>query len=324
METLGFFTTLTSKLTIMKILHTSLIILLLISCKSQNAKTTESSSTNNYTYNNEQLLIDIKTLSSDAFEGRRTGTKGAEKAKNYIVNRFKDLNVAPLIENYEQAFMFNLQDRTYNGINVLGLIKGQTHPNKYIVISAHYDHEGVKNGVIYNGADDDASGVSALFALADDLQKNPPNYSVILAAFDAEELGLKGSYHFIEHSIINKNQIVLNLNMDMISRSEANQLFAVGTRYHSILKPAIEVNNNFGKVNLLTGHEGLDQSDNWTFSSDHAAFYKAEIPFVYFGVADHEDYHKPTDDFERIDPIFYKDAVQTIINVFKMYDVLNF
>ena len=67
METLGFFTTLTSKLTIMKILHTSLIILLLISCKSQNAKTTESSSTNNYTYNNEQLLIDIKTLSSDAF-----------------------------------------------------------------------------------------------------------------------------------------------------------------------------------------------------------------------------------------------------------------
>jgi Zn-dependent M28 family amino/carboxypeptidase len=308
----------------MKTIYTSIFILLLFSCKSKVSTQSESDATTNYSYNSEKLLTDIETLSSDAFEGRRTGTKGAAKAKDYIINQFENLKVLPFTENYEQAFMFNVQDNTYSGINVLGQIKGRSNSDKYIVISAHYDHEGIKNGTIYNGADDDASGVSALFAFADYFQKNPPNYSVVLAAFDGEELGLKGSYHFIENTIVDKEQIVLNLNMDMISRSEKNELFAVGTRYHDLLKPAIESNKKLGKVNLLIGHEGLDQSDDWTFSSDHAPFYKAEIPFVYFGVADHADYHKPTDDFERIDTVFYTDAVQTIINVFKMYDALTF
>ena len=278
----------------------------------------------NYSYDTNALITDIKTLSSNDFEGRRTGTKGAEKAKQYIIDRFADLKVNPLGAHYEQNFNFEARGKSYQATNILSVIKGTTYPEKYIVLSAHYDHEGIKNGEIYNGADDDASGVSALFALAEYFKKHAPKHSIIFAAFDGEELGLKGAYHFVDNIIIPQENIVLNINMDMISRSEDNSLFAVGTRYTNMLKPIVAKENAIGKVDLKIGHEGLDNQDNWTFSSDHAAFYKAKIPFIYFGVPDHKDYHKPTDDFENIDQEFYKDAVETILNVTKKADALTF
>ncbi|WP_397364385.1 M28 family peptidase [Olleya sp. R77988] len=292
-----------------------------ISCKTQNNTTvkTEVKPTINYSFNADNLLENIKELSSDKYEGRRTGTEGAKKAKNYIVNQFKTLEVKPIKGSYIQPFAFG----NYQAENVLGLIKGTENNRKHIVLSAHYDHEGVKNGQIYNGADDDASGVSALFAFAEYFAKNPPKHNVILAAFDGEELGLKGAYHFVNDNVIQQRNIVLNLNMDMISRSEKKELFAVGTRYYPQLKPTIENFKDIGSVDLVIGHEGLTKGDDWTYSSDHAAFHKANIPFIYFGVADHEDYHKPTDDFINIDQQFYKDAVQTIITVFNQFDSLD-
>lgn len=286
----------------------------------QTSKTAKNSKTIlNYSYSTKALLKNIKTLSSDAFKGRRTGTLGAKKAKNYIIKAFTKEGVLPLTKNFEQHFTFG----NYQAKNILGLIKGTEHTSKYIVLSAHYDHEGIKEGKIYNGADDNASGISALITFAEYFKKNQPKHNVILAAFDAEELGLKGAYHFVKDNIIQQRNIVLNLNMDMISRSDKNQLFAVGTRYSDYLKPIIENFKDLGKVDLLIGHEGLDNGDNWTNSSDHAAFYKANIPFIYFGVADHEDYHKPTDDFERIDNQFYQDAVETIIQIFTKFDTLK-
>lgn len=300
--------------------------LVLLNCKGQQtqiapvAKPIEvNTKIENYLFDTEALLKDVKELSSDAYEGRRTGTKGAEKAKNYIVDRFLQLGVTPLGSSYGQAFKFG----NYDAENILGIVPGTEHTSKYIVLSAHYDHEGIKNGDIYNGADDDASGISALFAFAAYFKTNPPKHNVILAAFDAEELGLKGAYYYVENSMIPKENIALNLNMDMISRSDKKELFAVGSRYYPQLKPAIEGFQNLGQVRLLIGHEGLDSGDNWTNSSDHAAFHKAKIPFLYLGVADHEDYHKPTDDFERIHNQFYIDAVQTIIRLFEAYDAIK-
>lgn len=284
---------------------------------------TTQESTVTYSFNSDSLLHHIKTLSSDAFEGRRTGTKGAEKAKTYIINQFKRLNVAPLKGSYTQKFDFSNYGKTYNATNVLGHIKGTNDTEEYIVITAHYDHEGIKRGKIYNGADDDASGISALFAFAEYFAKHPPKHHVILAALDGEELGLKGAYHFVESGIISKEKIKLNLNMDMISRSDENELFAVGTRYNKQFIPVINRFKNFNSIHLLTGHDGLDGEHNWTLSSDHAAFHKANIPFIYFGVVDHKDYHKPTDDFENIHPLFYKDAVQAIINVFALLDTMQ-
>lgn len=271
-------------------------------------------------FNADSLLHHVAVLSSDAFEGRRTGTKGAIKAKSYIINQFKSLNVEPLGESFEQDFSFDRRGETFQGTNVLGLIKGTDLPEKYIVLSAHYDHEGVKGDKIYNGADDDASGISALFAFAEYFKENPPQHSVIFAAVDAEELGLVGSQYFVNNSIVAKNDIRLNINMDMISRSDKNELFVVGSRYYMELEPAIKSFKPSENISLLIGHDGSDGKDNWTHSSDHASFYKANIPFLYFGVEDHKDYHQPSDDYENIHPNFYQNAVLAIITVFRSLD----
>jgi Zn-dependent M28 family amino/carboxypeptidase len=282
-----------------------------------------SDSTKTTLFNESMLLQHIKTLSSDAFEGRRTGTKGAAKAEKYIINQFNLFSILPLGNNYEQHFSFTTEGKYYEGKNVLGLIKGTLHPETYIVISAHYDHEGIKNGVIYNGADDDASGISGLFSFAEYFKNNPPKHSVILAAFDAEELGLQGSKYFVNHSIIPLKKIMVNLNMDMISRSDKNELFAVGTVFNKNLENVV-INYEYSKkIKFLKGHDQGNFKDNWTYASDHASFHKKGIPFLYFGVEDHEDYHQPTDDYENIQPDFYIETVKVIMAVFEKIDLLQ-
>lgn len=274
-------------------------------------------------FNTDSLLRHVQVLSSDAFEGRRTGSAGAEKAKTYIIEALHSYNVGPLGAHYEQHFDFKKRNKEYKGVNILGGIKGTEKPEEYIVLSAHYDHEGIKNGKIYNGADDDASGISALIAFAEYFQKNPPKHSVILAAVDAEELGLIGSKYFVENSIIPIENIKLNINMDMISRSNKNELFAIGTRYYKQLEPAIKSIESSEKLKLIIAHDGSDGLDDWTNSSDHASFHNVHIPFLYFGVEDHKDYHQPTDDFENIHPNFYQNAVTTIITVFQKLDTIE-
>ncbi|WP_064966768.1 M28 family peptidase [Tenacibaculum ovolyticum] len=303
----------------MKTLHFLVIVILsafVISCKSETEKTTPLV----YEFTTNLILDDIKKLSSDEFEGRKTSTLGATKAKDYIKERFKKLNVIPLLENFEQSFSFTHGEKDYSAVNVLGLIKGTEHTDKYIVLSAHYDHLGIINDKIFNGADDNASGVAALFAFAEYFKTHPPKHNVILASFDAEELGLKGAYHFADNSIIDLNKIVLNLNFDMISRSDSKELYAVGTRYSQPLKETISSFDNIDGVELLIGHEGLDNLDDWTNSSDHAAFHKKNVPFIYFGVPDHKDYHKSTDVYESIDQQFTINAIQTLLNVFTQLD----
>lgn len=298
-----------------RILFAALVILF-ISCKTEKKPEKiiqEDSGTSkeiSYDFNTTNLLNHVKELSSDSYEGRETGTAGATKAKNYIIAEFKKLGVKPLGEDFGQVFPI----KEIQGENILGLVKGSGTPNEYIVISAHYDHEGIKNGKIYNGADDDASGISALFAFAEHFQKYPPKHSVILAAFDAEEKGLLGSYFYVENSIISKTQLKLNINMDMISRSDKKELYAVGPQHYQQYKSIIENVETAGELSLKIGHK------EWTEMSDHAGFHEAKIPFIYFGVEDHKDYHKPTDDFENIHPTFYTNAVQTIITFFKDVD----
>jgi Zn-dependent M28 family amino/carboxypeptidase len=265
-------------------------------------------------------------LSLDSLEGRRTGEKGGLIARDYVVSQFKKYGIAPLLSDYTQPFTFKgrRDKKTYEGANVLGVIKGTQHPEKYIVISAHYDHVGINNGEIYNGADDDASGTSALFAMAEYFKNHPPKHSVVIAAFDAEELGLRGAAHFLEASTLPKEQIAIDINLDMIGRNNNNELYVVGTNLYKQLQPAIvdlELPENF---KLLVGHDGLDGKQNWVSSSDHGPFHKQEIPFLYFGVEDHEDYHKPTDDFEKIQPEFYAKAVTVIISVFERIDDMMF
>ncbi|TGV01982.1 M28 family peptidase [Flavivirga rizhaonensis] len=271
----------------------------------------------------ESMLKHLKSLSSDAFEGRRTGTRGALKTRKYIINQFHSLNVQPLGKGYEQPFLFVKKQKEYKAVNILGLIEGTKNPDEYIVISAHYDHEGIKKGAIYNGADDNASGLSALFSFGEYFKNNPPKYSVILAAFDGEELGLQGSKYFVKNPIIPLKNIKVNINMDMIGRSEKNELYVVGTERNKKLKHAVSYYQHSKKIKLIEGHNDSDALENWTYSSDHVNFYKKGIPFLYFGVEDHNDYHEPTDDYENIHPEFYVEAVKVIVSVFEKIDNLR-
>lgn len=276
-----------------------------------------------FQFDTNQLLQHVKVLSSDIFEGRRTGTNGAIKAKDYIVTELKKLGVEPLVSDYEQVFTFLSRQKDYNGTNILGLIKGTKNSENYIVISAHYDHEGIKNGEIYNGADDDASGVSALLAFAEYFQKNPPKHSVILAFFDAEELGLQGSRYYVDNPIVAFDAIKLNVNLDMVSRNDKNELYITGAGRNDTFKAIIASQKTSNDFKFLMGHDGSDGKQNWTYSSDHGSFYRKGIPFLYFGVEDHKDYHRPTDDYENIHPEFFKLAVHHIITLFSDIDKLK-
>ena len=304
------------------------VLLLTLSCKGQTQEIIiqePAVEVKSQLFNADALLERVKFLSLDSLEGRRTGEKGGLIAREYVVNQFKKLNIAPLLDDYVQPFSFEgrRDKKTYNAANVLGLIKGTEHPEKYIVISAHYDHVGVNKGEIYNGADDDASGTSALFAMAEYFKNNPPKHSVVIAAFDAEELGLRGAAHFLEANTLPKEQIAMDINLDMLGRNDNNELFVVGTNLYTQLQPAItdlELPENF---KLSVGHDGFDGKQNWMSSSDRP-FHKQDIPFLYFGVEDHPDYHQPTDDFEKIQPEFYVKAVTVIIAVFERLDDMRF
>lgn len=271
----------------------------------------------------EKLLSDLEILSSDEMQGRWVGTPGGIKAREYVLKRFKESGLKPFGNSYLQPFEFtNQAGERLQGANVGGYIKGKRSPKKYIVISAHYDHVGVRRGEIYNGADDNASGTAALFALAAHFKKNRPAHSVIFVAFDAEEAGLQGSKKFVAAPPVNKESIVVNINLDMIAHNDANELYAVGTFHYPFLKPHLENVAKTAPVKLLFGHEGsnVPEAEDWTSQSDHYSFHRLKIPFVYFGVEDHKDYHRPTDDFENINQAFYVRAVETILAAVKAFD----
>jgi Zn-dependent M28 family amino/carboxypeptidase len=269
-----------------------------------------------------QLLRDVETLSADDMQGRGIGTPGGAKAREYVIARFKEAGLKSFGASYLQPFDFtNRTGEKVNGTNVIGYIAGKNNTEKYIVVTAHYDHVGTQKGEIYNGADDDASGTAALFALANYFKEKRPAHSIIFVAFDGEESGLRGSRKFVAEPPVKKESIVLNINMDMVAHNDKNELYAAGAFHYPALKSPLETVAKDAKVKLLLGHDRPElKSDDWTNQSDHFAFHQAKIPFIYFGVEDHKDYHKPTDDFQNINKEFYIRAVETILEAVLAFD----
>lgn len=266
-----------------------------------------------------QLIEDLRFISSDVTEGRRTGTEGNRIAREYLVTRFQEEGAEPFQNSYTHEFTFESRrtQEEVNGINVIAQIDGKT--DSMIVITAHYDHLGIRDSLIFNGADDDASGTAALLAMADYFAKEQPNHTLIFAAFDAEEMGLQGARAFVEDSVL-LSKVKLNINMDMISNNDSSEIYAAGTYHYPETKPVLESIDTAG-LRLLFGHDTPDLGYNdWTFSSDHGPFHSKGIPFVYFGVEDHENYHKATDEFETIPQDFYKSSVQLILNAVLAFD----
>lgn len=266
----------------------------------------------------EQLLQDIEYLASDELEGRRTGTEGNRMAQQHIEERFETLRLMSFGDTYRHGFDFTnprSEQEFTDAVNLIGYVEGSENPDRFIVITAHYDHLGEQDGEIYNGADDNASGTAGLMALARYFSDNQPENSILFVAFDAEEQGLSGARHFVDDSVVPLDQIALNINMDMISTNFKNELYAVGTYHYPFLKPMIEESTADAKINVLFGYDSDEWDQDWTMSSDHGPFHQQGVPFVYFGVEDHEHYHAPSDTFESINPEFYVQAVETIIGV---------
>jgi Zn-dependent M28 family amino/carboxypeptidase len=258
------------------------------------------------------LMATVRALAADSMEGRRVGTAGAARARHYLVNRLRRLGLQPLGTGYQQAF--TLADTGRMGVNLLGIIPGNRWPERYLVLSAHYDHLGTVDGRIYNGADDNASGVAAVLALTEAILQAPLAHSVIVALLDGEEEGSLGAKAFVAAAPVPRTALLLDVNLDMVSHSEKGELFAAGTFYSPALRPVLDSLSRRAPVRLRLGHDRPDGSAgrDWTDESDQGPFHAAGIPFIYFGVEDHKDYHRPSDDPETITVAFFGRAVGTI------------
>lgn len=256
----------------------------------------------------------IEVLASDEFEGREVGTKGQELAAEFIAGEMKDIGLKHFsIDNtYFQSFEFTPRANPHTSVkdtskgpilvkNVIGLINN--FAEQTIVIGAHYDHLGhgaegslhaAKDGSIHNGADDNASGIAVMLSLAKKLisEEKAKSNNYIFIAFSGEERGLWGSKYFAEHPVLDLNNVNFMFNMDMVGRYDEDKGLAInGTGTSPSWKSFIDEDNT--SMKLVLSESGIGPSD-------HTSFYLKDIPVLHFFTGQHEDYHKPSDDVDKI------------------------
>lgn len=245
-------------------------------------------------------------------EGRLAGSPGGARARGWIERELKAIGVAPLSATYEQVVKLRARAGADTlGANIIARIPGKNPAAPVIVLSAHYDHLGVRNGEVFNGADDDASGCIAILTIAERVKKAGLEHDLVVVFFDAEESGLVGAKAFVANSPIPLNRIAIDLSLDMVSRQDAGALWVAGLSHNPFLRDIVSSVAAKARVKILLGHDTKDlkPGDDWTGSSDHGAFHSKGIPFLYLGVEDHPDYHKAGDEVQKIDPIFYRAVI---------------
>ena len=268
---------------------------------------------------------DLKThlyiVASDEMQGRETGSVGQKKAGDYLITQYK-ANKIPFpkgaTEFYQRipAAYFNASNNENlpDSENIWAYIEGSEKPNEVVVISAHYDHVGVKNGEVYNGADDDGSGTVALLEIAQAFQiaKNEghgPKRSILILHVTGEEHGLHGSRYYSENPLFPLANTITDINIDMIGRRDElhknsnNYVYLIGSDYLStdLYNICEEANKNY--INLFLDYKYNDRNDSnrYYYRSDHYNFAKKGIPSVFLFNGVHADYHKPTDKVEKIE-----------------------
>ena len=282
----------------------------------------------------EDLERHLNVLASDSLEGRETGKKGQKMAADYIMNHFKDIGIPPYKKNtYYQKFkvkskghickcedcdvgfvkkLFGKKKRI-KGENVLGYIEGADLKEELIIITAHYDHLGKHDSLVFNGADDDGSGtvatleIAEAFMLAKKAGKGPRR-SVLIMPVSGEEKGLLGSKYYTKNPIYPLKNTIANLNIDMIGRLDdwhdtANYVYLIGAdrlsqELHDISE---QVNKKYIRLNLDYKFNEEDDPNRYYYRSDHYNFAKNNIPVIFYFNGVHEDYHKTTDTVEKID-----------------------
>jgi len=254
-------------------------------------------------------------LSSNEFEGRKSGEKGQKLAAKYLAHYYKNIGVKSA---YDSTYYQNIPKEFFKGLsnsnseNVIAFIKGSTYPNQYIIISAHYDHLGKKDGKIYFGADDDASGTSAVLEIAKAFKLatktgDRPKRSIIFLNSTGEEEGLFGSKFYTDNPIFPLKNTIANLNIDMIGRvdkahkNQPNYIYLIGSD-----KLSVELKNLSEKANTTYTNLHLDykfdenDSNKYYYRSDHYNFAKHNIPIIFYFSGMHKDYHQPTDTPDKI------------------------
>jgi len=255
-------------------------------------------------------MRDLGVLAHDSMEGRAAGGPGGARARAFLERELAASGVAPAAPRFAHPFEWTQG----HGVNLIGIVPGRTGAEPVIVLTAHYDHVGVRDGQVYNGADDNASGAVALLEIARRIAAEPLEHTLVVALLDAEEVGSRGAAAFVAAPPVPIERVALNVNLDMVART-GGVLWAAGAHHTPALRPILESVAARAPLTLRLGHDrpGAPEGDDWTNQSDHGEFHALGIPYVYFGVEDHPDYHRPTDDVERVDPGEYVAAVRTIL-----------
>ena len=299
----------------------TLVAFALVGCSMQNQNQSNQEVVKNQRYYAEtikpkELKEYVYTLASDEFEGRDTGSEGQKKAANYLRDFYKKNKIA----SAKGLDYFQIIPEAYlNGMakgpteNVLAFVEGSDKKAEVIVISAHYDHIGVDDTGIYNGADDDASGTASLMEIAQAFQmaKNEgkgPRRSILFLHVSGEEKGLYGSKYYSENPIYPLENTVTNLNSDMIGRidefhkTDSNYIYLIGTTMLSteLHNVSEEVNKKYLKMNLDYRFNDKDDPNRFYYRSDHYNFAKHNIPVIFYFNGVHEDYHQITDTPDKI------------------------
>jgi Zn-dependent M28 family amino/carboxypeptidase len=269
----------------------------------------------------QELKDHLTVVASDEMGGRNTGSEGQKKAGNYLIKQYKENGVTfpKGASNYYQkvpsAYMkTSFSPKVNDSENIWAFIEGSEKPEEIIVVSAHYDHVGTKNGDVYNGADDDGSGTVALVEIAQAFQKakndgNGPKRSILILHVTGEELGLHGSRYYSENPLFPLKNTVADVNIDMIGRRDDlhkdtnDYVYVIGSDYLStdLYNVCEEMNKKY--INTQLDYKFNDKKDpnRFYYRSDHYNFAKNGIPSVFFFNGVHADYHEKTDEVDKIE-----------------------
>lgn len=269
----------------------------------------------------ESLKSNLYVIASDEMEGRDTGSKGQKKAGEYLISQYEKAGISfpdGATDYYQRIPSASLSSRRNGNLpdseNVWAYIQGSEKPNEILVISAHYDHIGIKNGVIHYGADDDGSGTVAVLEIAKAFQKakeegNGPKRSILFLHVTGEEHGLLGSKYYSENPLFPIANTITDINIDMIGRRDDlhkdsnNYVYIIGSDYLSsdLYTICEEANKNFININLDYTFNDKNDPNRFYYRSDHYNFAKKGIPSVFLFNGVHSDYHKPTDTADKIE-----------------------
>ena len=258
-----------------------------------------------------QLIAPIRYLADDALEGRLAGSPAERCAGDFIASQFKAIGLeaggaaGSYFMEVPLASVLNPHAASGTGRNVVGVLRGRspTLRDEWVIVGAHYDHLGLgargsaapdQPNAIHNGADDNASGVAALLAIARGLTQQRPERSVLFIAFTGEEAGLLGSSAFTAHPSIPLEHTRAMLNLDMVGRLGTGPLIIYGTGTAKEWDAIVSAATAAESVAFKAQPEGYGPSD-------HTSFYMRDVPVLHFFTNVHGDYHKPSDDWEKID-----------------------